>query len=69
MRLVDPWLLAGLAVLAMLLAGALAPLEALGWWAGWFGRRPEEQPVPVSPRSSAPPRHFVVFPTRSPTER
>ncbi|MEJ2292716.1 MAG: hypothetical protein P8Y05_13535 [Deinococcales bacterium] len=61
MRLVDPWLLAGLAVLAMLLAGALAPLEALGWWAGWFGRRPEEQPVPVSPRSSAPPRHFVVF--------
>ncbi len=22
---------------ALLLAGALAPLETLGWWAGWFG--------------------------------
>ena len=61
MHLVDPWILAGLAVLAMLLAGALSPLEALGWWAGWFGRRPEEHPVPVAPRSSAPPSHFVVF--------
>jgi hypothetical protein len=25
------------AVAALLIAGALAPLEALGWWAGWYG--------------------------------
>jgi hypothetical protein len=25
------------AVAALLVAGALAPLEALGWWAGWYG--------------------------------
>jgi predicted esterase len=25
------------AVFALLLTGALAPLETLGWWAGWFG--------------------------------
>ena len=25
------------ALFALLVAGALAPLETLGWWAGWFG--------------------------------
>jgi hypothetical protein len=25
------------AVVALLLAGALSPLETLGWWAGWYG--------------------------------
>ncbi len=60
MRLPDVWMLAGLAFLALLLAGALAPLEALGWWAGWYGRRPEEQPVRL--RAPAPaPQHFLVF--------
>ncbi len=60
MRLFDVWLLVGLAFLALLLAGALAPLEALGWWAGWYGRRSEEQPVRLA--SSAPaPQHFIVF--------
>jgi len=60
MRLPDVWMLVGLAFLALLLAGALAPLEALGWWAGWYGRRSEEQPV--RPRADmAAPQHFVVF--------
>jgi hypothetical protein len=29
--------LAWVALFALLLTGALAPLETLGWWAGWFG--------------------------------
>jgi hypothetical protein len=29
--------LALIAVVAFLVAGALAPLETLGWWAGWYG--------------------------------
>lgn len=29
--------LLGLVVLVVFVAGALAPFEALGWWAGWFG--------------------------------
>lgn len=27
----------GIAILALLIWAALAPFEALGWWAGWFG--------------------------------
>jgi len=60
MRLLDVWMLVGLAFLALLLAGALAPLEALGWWAGWYGRRAEEQPVHGDGSAPAP-RHFIVF--------
>jgi len=60
-RLGDIGMLAVLAFLALLLAGALAPLEALGWWAGWYGRRTEEHPVPLPSDSEAPPEQFVVF--------
>jgi len=60
MRLPDVWILVGLAFLALLLAGALAPLEALGWWAGWYGRRPEERPVRIRAAAGAP-QHFLVF--------
>lgn len=61
MTVPDLWLLAVVAALSLLLAGALAPFEALGWWAGWFGRRYEEE-LPV--RSDRPPtdaRHVIVF--------
>jgi hypothetical protein len=33
----DPLTLMLVAVVAFLVAGALAPLETLGWWAGWYG--------------------------------
>jgi len=37
--------LAWLVVIALIVAGLLAPLQTLGWWAGWFG----EQITPVTP--------------------
>lgn len=39
-------LLVGLAMLAISMF--LAPLEALGWWAGWFGEHAEEPVAPVA---------------------
>ena len=50
------------ALAGFLFAGALSPFEALGWWAGWFGRNPEDveqtaAPNPVVSRA----KHFVVF--------
>lgn len=41
----------GAAVLAALLGALVAPLESLGWWAGWFGRGPDEYPpdLPAGP--------------------
>jgi hypothetical protein len=35
--LVDLLSLLGIALLGLLIWAALAPFEALGWWAGWFG--------------------------------
>jgi hypothetical protein len=44
--------------LAMLVMGALAPLEALGWWAGWF----EGQDTTLeTPQLKKPLRQVVVF--------
>ena len=37
MPLPDVGLLVRAALVAFLIAGAMAPIEALGWWAGWFG--------------------------------
>lgn len=34
--------LIALATLLLLLAGALAPFETMGWWAGWFGDERDE---------------------------
>lgn len=33
-------------LLALVVAGTLAPLETLGWWAGWYGDQVENQPDP-----------------------
>jgi pimeloyl-ACP methyl ester carboxylesterase len=39
---VDLTTLALVALAAVLIAGALSPLETLGWWAGWFGERADD---------------------------
>lgn len=36
-----------LAIIALVVAGLIAPLQALGWWAGWYGD--QIKPAPVSP--------------------
>jgi hypothetical protein len=49
---------------ALVLSLAVAPMESLGWWAGWLGPDPEEEPPPPPPEpdaADAPPACFVVF--------
>lgn len=43
MVLLDVVTLLLIVVLGFLLMGALAPFEALGWWAGWYGHELEPQ--------------------------
>jgi len=47
------------AVAAMLVAGLLAPLEVLGWWAGWYGT--ESEPMPPNEPIEPPPDGWLVF--------
>lgn len=57
--------LTGIGLLLFLIAALLAPLEALGWWAGWFGDAEEapsslgELAVPLAPER--PVRRWVVY--------
>lgn len=51
--------LAFAAVAAMLVAGLLAPLEALGWWAGWYGT--ETEPMTTDEPIDPPPAGWLVF--------
>ncbi len=44
--------LIGLIVFAVLIAGVLAPLGALGWWAGWTGRK-SDTALPIEAASLA----------------
>ncbi len=41
-----------IAVIAIVFAGILAPLETLGWWAGWFGDGLDTSAAEVSPPAS-----------------
>jgi hypothetical protein len=41
------------AVAALLLAGALSPLETLGWWAGWYGDPVDDDADDPSERETA----------------
>ncbi len=63
MFVTDTLTLFAVAFLALLLAGALAPLETLGWWAGWFGQSARD-PGPVAPMPELVPPSadaYVVF--------
>lgn len=56
-------LFVGLALIVFLFAGVLSPFEALGWWAGWYGREQDEL-VPQGleeSRAASKADHFVVF--------
>lgn len=59
----DPWSLFAIATLALLVGGSLAPLETLGWWAGWFGHGSEELALvkPEELEDAEARRHFLVF--------
>jgi predicted Abi (CAAX) family protease len=49
-----------ISVVAIVFAGFLAPLESLGWWAGWYGDTLET----VDPSAEAPPQsvdRYVVY--------
>ncbi|MFV9505030.1 MAG: hypothetical protein AB4911_10755 [Oscillochloridaceae bacterium umkhey_bin13] len=55
------------ALILLFITAALAPLESLGWWAGWFGEK-ETPPVPGEvPKPStdaiapSPHQHFIVY--------
>lgn len=59
--------LVGIGILLLLIAGALAPFESLGWWAGWFGRPTEkgtttvvEQEKPAQQGGSEA-NHYLVY--------
>jgi predicted Abi (CAAX) family protease len=49
--------------IALVVGAMLAPLEALGWWAGWYG----DAPTPAAPKSpplpgpACPQRRFIVY--------
>jgi hypothetical protein len=46
---------------ALVLSLALAPIESLGWWAGWLGPEAEPEPSPAPADDGSPPGCFVVF--------
>ncbi|MBP7002496.1 hypothetical protein [Amaricoccus sp.] len=55
--------LAAMGALGLVLSLALAPVESLGWWAGWLGPgdEPAEPAPPRAPAPGPPPDCFVVF--------
>lgn len=61
MSAAEVWLLVGAGLIGLLVAGALSPLEALGWWAGWLG---ELEPDDAAAKGASAPeaaQHYVVF--------
>lgn len=56
--------LLGIGIVALLAWAALAPFEALGWWAGWFGSNihTDDLPVDIPPAKSVENVHsYLVF--------
>lgn len=55
-------LLLAILLLGFLIAGALAPFEALGWWAGWYGREREDVAKSDDPNTVvSEAKGFIVF--------
>jgi hypothetical protein len=52
-------ILLALAAGGIVLAGVLAPFEALGWWAGWFG--PNRDELQGTPKHVKPSNRYIVF--------
>lgn len=53
-----------IALVALIFAGLLAPLETLGWWAGWYGDQVETDavtPQAVSDRTASSVSRYVVY--------
>lgn len=57
------WQIVWLALIALLFAALLAPLETLGWWAGWFGDigRDRLSDAADPSRSATQPEAYVVL--------
>jgi hypothetical protein len=49
------------AILAVILMGVLAPLETLGWWAGWYGDKLADKPLPPPNPEKVECKHYVIF--------
>ena len=52
--------------IAMVLAGLLAPFEALGWWAGWYGSNRDTTTLSIKQTEDIPARttqsaHYIVY--------
>ncbi len=49
----------------LFLSAAVAPLESLGWYAGWFGEKeeeePEKPPAPDPAGDISPANHYLVY--------
>ncbi|MGK7923692.1 MAG: hypothetical protein AB4290_00310 [Spirulina sp.] len=48
-------------LIALIIAGLLAPYESLGWWAGWYGSEDATQLSPPPQAQPSPARRFVVY--------
>ena len=62
--------LARVGLIALLIAGLLAPFEALGWWAGWYGdgiethitcKFPPQLSAPTSESAPVRPSRYIVY--------
>ncbi|MBE9192975.1 CAAX protease [Gloeocapsopsis crepidinum LEGE 06123] len=48
-------------IIAFVAAALLAPLEALGWWAGWYGDRVNTTPTAIKSQHISQHKRYVVY--------